>query len=67
MTTIIINQDLENFESRTYNSYQELMEDLAEYHGYKILWQVKENEIPSDVREALEKYRKNPPKELFNI
>ncbi len=67
MTTIKINENLKDFNHRTYNTYQELMEDLAEYHGYKILWQVNEKDLSSEVKEALEEYKNNPPEKLFDI
>ena len=67
MTTITIKQNIKNLDQRTYNTYEELMEELAELHGYKILWQINENNIPEDARKALIEFEQTPDKKLLNI
>jgi len=67
MTTLTINEDIKDLPQRNFNTYQELMEELAELHGYRILWQVDKVNLPEDVKSALEEYEKTPRQELFNI
>ncbi len=67
MTTITIKQNIKNLDQRTYNTYEELMEELAELHGYKILWQIDENIIPEDAKKALLDFKKTPDKKLLDI
>ncbi len=67
MTTITIKQNIKNLDQRTYNTYEELMEELAELHGYKILWQIEENIIPEDAKKALIDFEKTSNKKLLDI
>lgn len=67
MTTITIKQNIKNLDKRTYNTYEELMEELAELHGYKILWQIEENIIPEDAKKALIDFEKTSNKKLLDI
>ncbi len=67
MTTLTIKQNIKNLDQRTYNTYEELMEELAELHGYKILWQIEENIIPEDAKKALIDFEKTSNKKLLDI
>lgn len=67
MTTITIKQNIKDIDQRTYNTYEELMEELAELHGYKILWQIDENNIPEEAKKALADFEKTTDKKLLDI
>ncbi len=67
MTTITVKNGLKNLTKHSFEDYQDLMDELAEFHGYKILWQLADEDIPNDVMKSLKKYEDNPDQELFNL
>jgi len=69
MTTIMINDDSlkENLSAKPYDSYKDLMEDLAELHGYAILWEADENKLPEHVQKSLNAYENDASPKLHNL
>ena len=60
MTTITIKNGLKKLQQHNYNDYKELMEELAELHDYKIIWQMSDSEIPKNVLKSLDEHLNNP-------
>lgn len=67
MTTITIKKGLEELRRHSYDNYKELMEELAELHDFKIIWQMGDDEIPESVLKSLEEHEKNPDQKLYNL
>jgi hypothetical protein len=69
MTTITINDDSlkENLSKKPYDNYKDLMEDLAELHGYVILWEADENELPKGALGSLKEYENDSNPKLHNL
>ena len=69
MTTITINDDSlkENLRQKPYDNYKDLMEDLAELHGYVILWEAAEKELPDTVLASLDAYENDSNPKLHNL
>lgn len=67
MTTITIKKGLKKLKQHSYNNYKELMDELAELHNYKIIWQMSDDEIPKSVLNSLEEHLSNPKQKLFNL
>ena len=69
MTTITVNDDSlkENLSKKPYDNYKDLMEDLAELHGYAILWEADYNELPEHVLKSLNEYENDSSPKLHNL
>ena len=69
MTTITINDDSlkENLSAKPYVNYKDLMEYLAELHGYAILWEADENKLPEHVQKSLNAYENVVRPKMHNL
>ncbi len=69
MTTITINDDSlkENLSKKPYDNYKDLMEDLAELHGYAILWEADEKKLSKHVLKSLKAYENDASPKLHNL
>ena len=43
------------------------MDELAELHNYKLIWQMSDDEIPKSILNSLEEHLSNPKQKLFNL
>jgi hypothetical protein len=69
MTTITINDDSlkKSLRKKQYDNYKDLMEDLAELHGYVILWEADEKELPDCILTSLKEYENDSNSKLHNL
>ncbi len=67
MTTITIENGLKKLTKHSFSNYQDLMDELAELNSYKIMWQVADEDIPSNVMDSLKQFEENPDQKLYNL